>query len=364
MNEEAIIEKRERALKSLKGVEPTINAGSTYKLDLLKVLNYHNSYTDPKFLRKTLLAYLKKNGKGELVPIVDKAHDHEIRQISALLYHKIKGQHLAEKELKLISTTLQTIIKKYLPKKADAPVVLKKRTEISKVDIEVSELISVIDQEIDFFVTNKFNERFDVKEFLKTSRPSKAAAEKLAEIYGSMRVELNEALSGTSEELTEGYSHFSKPQLKRFLAFINRIVEECNTVCVTIKTSKKPRKTKVKSPAVIVTKLKYKKEEESLKIKSVAPTSIVGAKELWVYNVKYKKLIRYVADGSNGLSVKGTTIIGFSEKQSSSKSVKKPERSLAVLTKPALNKELKNLKTKETVPTGRINQEVILLKAF
>ena len=72
----------------------------------------------------------------------------------------------------------------------------------------------------------------------------------------------------------------------------------------------------------LVEKLKYLKTDDKFKIASVQPDQIIGASELWVFNTKTRKLGKYIAknidpkglgrDGS-GLSVKGTTIIGFDE---------------------------------------------------
>ena len=105
----------------------------------------------------------------------------------------------------------------------------------------------------------------------------------------------------------------------------------------TAKVTRKPRKTKPKSATKLVEKLKYLKVDDKFKLTSVAPETVIGANELWVFNIKTRKIGKYIAsnidpkgmgrDGT-GLSVKGTTIIGFDEVQSIQKTLRKPEEKL------------------------------------
>jgi hypothetical protein len=73
-----------------------------------------------------------------------------------------------------------------------------------------------------------------------------------------------------------------------------------------------------------------------------------------------------VADDSDTLSVKGTTIINYSVAKSWSWTLRNPEKLFKDLSisKKNLNLAAKALTTKPTVPNGRINEETILLGAF
>ena len=95
------------------------------------------------------------------------------------------------------------------------------------------------------------------------------------------------------------------------------------------------------------------------------PEDILTATELWVYNTKYRKLQVYKADFGS-LGVKGTTIIGFSVKDSQSMTLRKPEEFFKGLSfgKRALNNAVKPIKTKPSTPNGRFNEDTILLGAF
>ena len=93
---------------------------------------------------------------------------------------------------------------------------------------------------------------------------------------------------------------------------------------------------------------------------------IPGSQELWTYNTKTRKIGKYVADSLTGpLTVKGTSITGYDEHKSTSKTLRKPEEKLkefAKATKVELRKVLENIKATETLLNGRISADVILLR--
>jgi len=99
---------------------------------------------------------------------------------------------------------------------------------------------------------------------------------------------------------------------------------------------------------------------------SVSPVDIIGAQVLWVYNVKTRKLGRYVAEEMGGaLNVKGTTITGYNDIKSTQKTIRKPEvqlKEFMAASKVELRKFLENIKTTEVKLNGRINEDTILLK--
>lgn len=131
------------------------------------------------------------------------------------------------------------------------------------------------------------------------------------------------------------------------------------------KVNRAPRKTKAVSKDKVVAKLKYKKQDEPLKLVSINPTDIIGAKELWVFNTKSRKLGKYVANEYMELGVKGTTITGFNENQSICKTIRKPEEKLKEFKaagKVQLRKFLEDINATDTKMNGRINEEIILLK--
>jgi hypothetical protein len=129
---------------------------------------------------------------------------------------------------------------------------------------------------------------------------------------------------------------------------------------------RKPRKIRVAPAEKIVARMKFQKEDTSLKIVSIDPAKIIGARELWVFNTKYNILAHYVAETDAGLSVKGTTLQNVSD-SSKQKKLRKPEQMLpGVLqgTSKAAERSFAGIKTKEGNPNGRINEFTVILRAI
>jgi predicted lipid-binding transport protein (Tim44 family) len=221
-------------------------------------------------------------------------------------------------------------------------------------------------------VFNEDPENFDPKAFkvlslLKSQQAKAAHARIIKEFYARDLAELEELASGNGcEQLKEGYSHLSKKQVRNFIAFLTEIQTACTMLMQEAKVNRAPRKTKAVSKDKIVAKLKYKKTDEPLKLVSVNPTDIIGAKELWVYNTKSRKIGKYVATEFADLAVKGTSIVNFDEVKSVMKTVRKPEEKLKEFKaagKVQLRKFLDDINATEARMNGRINEDIVLLKA-
>jgi len=131
------------------------------------------------------------------------------------------------------------------------------------------------------------------------------------------------------------------------------------------KVNRKPKAKKTVPAEKIVAKLKYKKADEPLKLVSINPADILGAKELWTYNTKSRKLGKYIASEFADLGVKGTSIVNFDENKSVQKTLRKPIDQLKdfkAAGKVALRKFLDDINAVDTKMNGRINEEIMLLK--
>ena len=214
------------------------------------------------------------------------------------------------------------------------------------------------------FVLNK-SSSFETKNFLLANSISAPVAKRIGEFYIPTLNEINEVLAGDDEQLVEGYSNFTKRELKKYLQFVESIIQDCQQQVQTAKAARSPRKRKPASPIKVVAKMKYMKEFAELNLKSSRPENILTSSELWIYNTKYRRIQVYKAE-MDVLGVKGTTIIGFNLKDSLSYTLRKPEEFFKdlSLSKRALNSAIKKLTTKPGTPNGRINEECILLGAF
>lgn len=206
---------------------------------------------------------------------------------------------------------------------------------------------------------------FKVSNLLKGKQAKAAHARVIRDLYTRQYEELQEAALGKDEQLKEGYSHLSKAQLKKIIAFYGEVVNACNMLMQEAKVNKAPRKKKAVPLDKVVSKLKYKKTDEPLKLVSINPVDIIGAKELWVFNIKTRKLGKYVAAEFSDLGVKGTSITGFDEHKSVQKTLRKPAEQLKAFKdagKVALRKFLDEINAVDIKMNGRINEETMLLK--
>lgn len=214
-------------------------------------------------------------------------------------------------------------------------------------------------------------EAFNPKEFkiisvLRGKGAKAAHARIIRDFYSRNLAELEELASGKADEqLKEGYSHMARKYVKKLIDFYQEVNSACDMLTQEAKVNKKPRAKKPTDKAKVVAKLKYKKQDEALKLVSINPIDVIGAKELWVYNTKSRKIGRYVATEYMELGIKGTTITGFNENSSIMKTVRKPEEKLKEFKaagKVQLRKFLDDINATEARMNGRINEEIILLK--
>jgi hypothetical protein len=254
------------------------------------------------------------------------------------------------------------------------------------------EMVEDIDEWLEGWVNDSstFDPKgFDFKAHFGKLQPSQAHARKMKSFYegilsdyddlermptaGQLK-KMDEKEADLWAQLKEGYAHLKKADIKKFRTAIEELMAALDFIIDQAKATRKPRKAKPKSADKLVEKLKFAKTDDKYKLASVNPTDIVGASELWVFNVKTRKLGKYVAANpdptgnrrpGSGLQVKGTTITGFDEAQSVQKTLRKPEEQLKEFKgagKVALRKFLDNINTTDTKLNGRCNPDTVLLK--
>ena len=228
---------------------------------------------------------------------------------------------------------------------------------------------------------------FDFAKHFTQMKVTQAHARKIMGLYEPELKEIKEVLNppklkkdATEREidfaaqLQEAYSFTNKKELKNMLTALERLYGACQVVIDSSKATRKPRKRKVYSADKLVSKLKFKTTDDKYQLASINPEDIIKCNELWVFNCKTRKIGKYVADiqdplgqqrEGSGLSVKGTTITGFSEKESIQKTLRKPEEQLKEFKnsgKVKLRSFLDDIKAVDIKLNGRINNDIIFLK--
>lgn len=188
----------------------------------------------------------------------------------------------------------------------------------------------------------------------------------IKETYQSIMAELKSVIDKTyDDQIKEAYSQYPIKFIRKLYDIYEQIFLLCDKLVEDSIKIRKPRATKPISKEKLVAKLKYKQKDDKLGIKSVDPTSIIGAKELFLYDTKTRKLYRFISkDG--GLSVKGTLIENYDESKSIGKTLLKPVEQLTQFKnsgKIALSKFIDELDTLDIKASGKITENQVLLKA-
>ena len=260
---------------------------------------------------------------------------------------------------------------------------VKKKVDVYKPTIQdrmneqLSEIIGDLEVLVDMQPSSDIPKMF---EYLKTNTVAQAHISKIRSYYEPIAAEfallqsmptatqlkkMNEAEQDNWEQIKEGYSNLSKKDVTMFVKFFDTMFSDLDAYANLKKANRAVRKPKPRSADKIVSKLKFKTDDDRYKIVSIDPTTIVGASELWMFNTKNRKLGRYVAEEHARLTVKGTTVQFFDEKLSTQKTLRKPEVQLKEFGKAgkiALRTFMKDIKATETKMNGRLNEHVVLLK--
>lgn len=236
-----------------------------------------------------------------------------------------------------------------------------------RIRAQAADACAIFDEWIDDFICDpgKFDpKKCDPYKVMVSAKLKAGHARFVIEFFGDDLNEVKEALAGKDEALNEGYSTYTKVQLRKIIALYRNITDSANMIIESNKAERKPRKQKVVSQDKLVEKLKYAKNFKGYGLVSINPIKIIGAKELWVYNVKTRKIGKFIATDETGLSVKGTAIQNFSPK-SIEKTLRKPVEQLTTFkqcTKPRLRRFLAQINTVETKLKPRLNEFCILLQ--
>jgi uncharacterized protein (DUF433 family) len=347
--------------------EPKLSEDN-YNRDILIALNYYNSEYDAKTKKTWALDHLA-GSQPQLADKISKVDDYYFNQYGVLCRLMTRGQVLSEAHIGKMKELLD-VIKTKIPMPVAATPAQFAKTAAAVVGIQERileksrEFAGEVDGDIDDFIQAGCPKDFKIKTPIKAASPP--ILKYLSTHLAKTAKELSEAIEGNDAQLVEGYSHLKKVELKRYLAFIESLIQTCQQQVVVAKGSRKPRARKAKPAAVVAAKVKYMATSEEFKIKSEVPAKMVDSEEVWIFNTKTRKLTVYKPANGGLLGIKGTTITNFDIAASMTKTLRKPElvKDYATLTKRPLNTAFKALTTKPSVPNGRINEECIILKVF
>ena len=338
------------------GEEPTFS-GPVKDVDLGKCLNWYNYMVDEKQCRNFIADWmLTKDDYRDRVDELKRIPEWKFQgTVGALARMMTRGLVLDSRWMKRFRVRIDDILS-YVSETSNVA-----QLERTRLNPE-SPIVAEIDSAIDEFTEGGCRSEWSVYDFLKARATPGPVAKRVGTHFSRLRDELAEAVKGHDVQLREAYHTYTKKQLRSFHEFVDRIVSDCVVWGGNIKKARAPRKKRVKTADQLTKRVKYLQQFPDLKLISVPPSSIVGARVLWTYNARSKALARYEwADGD--FSIKGSTLDNYSI--AGQKKLRKPIATLPNIVSggpKAADKTFIDLKTKITQPNGRLNQHTVLLR--
>lgn len=190
----------------------------------------------------------------------------------------------------------------------------------------------------------------------------------LRDVWESRLKELSGVQTGTDGAFTEGYSNFSKIQLRNLIKFTEQVLSDIASYAQIKKVEKKPRKAKAVSPEHRARKFRHITVFDELKLSGLPAAKLVDCSEAWLYDTKKRKLIHLVADAHIGsVTIKNNVLVGMGEADSQQKTLRKPAdilRQLIAASKPNARRLFKDIKTTETAFNGRGTENLMILRVW
>jgi len=391
------------------GPEPTwsgtslLSSDSEASWEYVKALNWYNYMTGPVQHKAWILDYMKFYPAKYTKEDIELIQSLELSKVSIrygevsrqpeLAYGFDAGVHarlslMGAPQTESIKVALETAIDILKKRAVDARLSRKEVAESKEEPVktvqdhvreQVSGVISELETNLDRVLhgekvalkssTERKPTDNPVREFLSSKNLKPIHCNKIIGHYKPQLSEFSEAVTGGDAALSEGYASYSKKTLKSAINYLETVVEECQSLADLGKSLRNTvRKKRKKSPVDIVKKLQYCPESKEFGLKSISAISIVGADKLVLFNVKYRTCTLLEAKGPDGLSVKGTTVIGFDEKKSICKKVRKPAEFLKAIGGKggirAFKKVFDALKVKEQPAKGRCGEDTILYGVY
>lgn len=304
-------------------------------------LNFANYTYDHADLRKFTEQYIAEQ---QLSYDLRKVPDWAFYLVGIQAWLSVKGASLPQEQLKRINRDIKTLETKY--------------------NIEE-------EKPTDFRAVRTSNLIAELEGLLDDVYLGKTLTQPLEIIRNAGIVSLNEVREWFATQLEE----ITNPENAEYFGNTKKLAIVLKIILSDLEKAddlKPERKTRVVKPRAInpskaVKNLKHLKEDKETGLKSINAENIIGSEILWTFNVKTRKLGRYIAKDGSKLMVKGSTVQNYDESLSTMKIVRKPKDVLPkVMTagKVDQRKILEGINAVEQKLNGRINKETILMRVF
>ena len=349
------------------GSEPKFKEELT-KTELAATLNWYSQNKTNKDSIKYASDYLKKKLK---TPTTDAALKKAGSTFGFVCRIVSNGGILTEKDKVWFEEQIELVKENSKQKKIVVDVVVKPTVPTVSIQDRMaeksSECIGELEGQIDDLILSDFKGNVSPYGLMHTMAIKGPLTKKIVDWARWRRQSFDEVLTTTDKDLKEGWSNFTKPQMKKLVAFCDQVILDCQKISEDSVKARKPRKTKEKNPEQLVAKVKICEEFKELGLKSVDVKQLIGATQAWVYNTKYRKLGVYHSEDAGGFSIKGTSLQNFSETKSVQRKVRKPEVTLPELMvagKVTLRNFMTTIRAVESAMSARLSADTVLLRVI
>ena len=326
---------------------------------------YRQNYKFPR-AKEWIVAYLTEKGRTSDAEMCVRGGKSEIKSIAPYCRLLSRGWIPDAAYTALVEKGIAELLATCKSATTTTEVSIQDRIQ-AKADVLLCEFEPILDCLYESAISNK-KKNCGLVDWIKKTDWSRPIVTIVTNRIEKSLVDLRLAQSKKDPQLSEGYSYLKPSGIKKIIAELESAKQEFGSCLTTIISNRKPRKQKIKSPEQLVKSLKYCEKSMEYGIDSCDPCTIIGCQSLLIFNTKNKKATLMIAlDPVKGLIVKGSTIIGFSVDKSKEKIVRKPAdliKQSQKIKNSNIGEYLDSLKTKSTVPSGRINKHCILMKSY
>ena len=324
-----------------------------YIASLSKLLYFYGNNFDNKSKKEWTVNYFRESNK-HLSKLLSKVSHQYFSTVGSLIRMKENGvvlkDSIDERILKLateISTKADLSVAPPTPKQDDD------QPKAEKIDYFLGEFEGYIDEHLGK------KKSLGIVAWSKQYSPTLVQVNALKTLIEKKILEYEGV--GTEKELLDAY-RLSKVACRGIVGALKEAVSELSTMY-----QRKPRTPKAVPIQKIVANVKYMKEDLGLGISSIDPAAIIGKTSLVTFNTKTRKIQYYVAEDGKQFGIKGTTLLNYDEGKSMQKTLRNPKDqllNLLQLPKKQFEKALGMVKSIETVPSGRLNDDTLICKQF
>ena len=339
---------------------------------LSNAFSWYNYFYGKKDAREMIVNYLELHGRKNDVKLLRGIPDSAIRLTTGWLCRmSMVGLELTEHEQIQLDNMLKECVQSKQQEIVEAVV-----DDTPKVTIQdrlrekVSECAGELDGLFDDFLASGAKMSADYKPIvlMRSLNVAPQMISTLSDIWKRRLDEFEQVSKGKDAQLTEGYNHLTKIQLRNVVKFCEAVINDCGAYVQIKKVERKPRAKKAVSPEKQASKFKFMAEFAELKLKSLPASQLIDKSEAWLYDTKKRKLIHVVADDySKTFTIKNNSIIGFSTVETQQKTLRKPAEQLkgiSAVGKPAARKFYKDIRATEVAFNGRGTENLVILRVW